>query len=100
MRWLPARAYDNGVYVVFANPIGMDDDQVKGGGSMILDPWGNTLAECRSLEDEVVIAECIAESIELASAARYRQARRPELYKNIIGKEHTSITRVEWMEDK
>jgi predicted amidohydrolase len=100
LRWLPARAYDNGVYVVFANPIGMDDDQVKGGGSMILDPWGNTLAECRSLEDEVVVAECIAENIKIASAARYRQARRPELYKNIIGKEHTSVTRVEWMEDK
>ena len=100
LRWLPARAYDNGIYVVFANPIGMDDDQVKGGGSMILDPWGNILAECRSLEDEVVVAECVAENIEKASGARYRQARRPELYKGIIGKNHTSVTRVEWMEDK
>jgi hypothetical protein len=27
--WLPARAYDNAVYVVFSNPIGMDDDQLK-----------------------------------------------------------------------
>ena len=24
LRWLPARAYDNGVYIVFSNPIGMD----------------------------------------------------------------------------
>jgi predicted amidohydrolase len=31
MKWLPARAYDNGVYVVFINPIGMDDDQLKNG---------------------------------------------------------------------
>jgi len=98
MRWLPARAYDNGVFIVFANPIGMDDDQLKGGGSMILDPWGNTLAECRSLGDEVVVAECDAESIDKASAARYRQARRPELYRDIIGKEHKGITKVEWME--
>ncbi len=29
MKWLPARAYDNAVYVVFSNPIGMDDDQLK-----------------------------------------------------------------------
>lgn len=29
MKWLPARAYDNGIYVVFSNPIGMDDDQLK-----------------------------------------------------------------------
>jgi len=26
MKWLPSRAYDNAVYLVFANPIGMDDD--------------------------------------------------------------------------
>ncbi|ULT25547.1 nitrilase [Sphingobacterium sp. E70] len=29
MKWLPARAYDNAVYTVFSNPIGMDDDQLK-----------------------------------------------------------------------
>ena len=29
MKWLPSRAYDNGIYVVFSNPIGMDDDQLK-----------------------------------------------------------------------
>ena len=26
MKWLPARAYDNAVYAIFSNPIGMDDD--------------------------------------------------------------------------
>jgi len=26
MKWLPARAYDNGIYAIFSNPIGMDDD--------------------------------------------------------------------------
>lgn len=45
MKWLPARAYDNGIYVVFSNPIGMDDDQLKNGCSMILDPFGDVLAE-------------------------------------------------------
>jgi predicted amidohydrolase len=38
MKWLPARAYDNAIYAVFANPIGMDDDQLKNGCSMIIDP--------------------------------------------------------------
>ena len=50
MKWLPARAYDNGVYVVFSNPIGMDDDQLKNGCSMIIDPFGDVIAECRSLK--------------------------------------------------
>jgi predicted amidohydrolase len=48
MKWLPARAYDNAVYVVFSNPIGMDDDQLKNGCSMIIDPFGDVIAECRT----------------------------------------------------
>ena len=40
MRWLPARAYDNGVYYVFTNAVGVDDDTIKTGGAMILDPFG------------------------------------------------------------
>jgi predicted amidohydrolase len=100
MRWLPARAYDNGVYIVFANPVGMDGDQLKGGGSMILDPWGNIMAECRSLEDQVVVAECTAENFNISSAKRYIQARRPELYRDILGKDHRPVTRVEWMENR
>lgn len=98
--WLPARAYDNGVYIIYSNPIGMDDDQLKGGGSMILDPFGDILAECRSLGNEVVTAECTADKIKKASGLRYRNARRPELYRDIIGKEHKSDLRVEWMEPK
>ena len=44
MKWLPARAYDNGIYVVFSNPIGMDDEQLKCGHSMIIDPIGDVIA--------------------------------------------------------
>ena len=44
MKWLPARAYDNAIYAVFSNPIGMDDDQLKNGCSMILDPFGDVIA--------------------------------------------------------
>ena len=40
MRWLPSRAYDNALYVVFTNPIGLDDGQVRNGNAMILDPFG------------------------------------------------------------
>ena len=59
MKWLPARAYDNGIYVVFSNPIGMDDDQLKCGHSMILDPFGDIIAECNSLNNEFTIANCV-----------------------------------------
>lgn len=62
MKWLPARAYDNGVYVVFSNPIGMDDDQLKNGCSMIIDPYGDIIAECRKLDNEFVIADVTKKS--------------------------------------
>lgn len=83
-RWLPCRAYENGVYAVYTNPIGVDGDTIKPGGSMILDPFGEVIAECHSLEDEVVVALCTAEKLEQASGRRYIRARRPELYAKLV----------------
>jgi len=97
MRWLPARAYDNGIYAIFSNPIGPDDDQLKNGNSMILDPYGEILAECRTMGDEVVVATCTPDKLELAGGFRYKKARRPELYGEILGKDHESQLKVEWM---
>ena len=97
MKWLPARAYDNGVYVVFSNPIGMDDDQLKNGCSMIIDPFGDVIAECRTLDDEFVIAQLTPEKLSLGGGFRYTQARRPELYKDIIGRDHVSELKISWL---
>jgi predicted amidohydrolase len=90
MKWLPARAYDNAVYVIFSNPIGMEDDQLKAGHSMIIDPFGDVLAECRSFDDEIVTAIITPERNIQAGGHRYIQARRPELYRDIIGQSHQS----------
>ena len=100
MHWLPARAYDNGIYAIFTNPIGPEGGQLKNGNSMILDPYGEILAECRSLEDEVVLAACSSDKLELAGGYRYRRARRPELYRDILGSSHESSLQVEWMKQK
>jgi predicted amidohydrolase len=97
MKWLPARAYDNAVFVVFSNPIGMDDDQLKNGCSMILDPFGDILAECRSFSDDFVIATCTADKLTLAGGYRYIKARRPKLYQDILGKAHLDEQKVSWM---
>ena len=84
LRWLPARAYDNGVYAVFTNPVGLDDDTIKGGNSMILDPLGEVLCESNALGDDVVVGLCTAEKIGLASGQRYLRARRPDLYGKLV----------------
>lgn len=96
MKWLPARAYDNAIYAVFSNPIGMDADQLKAGCSMIIDPFGDTIAECRSFDDEIVIATVTPEKLTQAGGYRYIKARKPELYGDIIAKPHRSEQKVVW----
>jgi predicted amidohydrolase len=98
MKWLPARAYDNGIYAIFSNPIGLDDDQLKNGCSMILDPFGDVVAECRRLGDEVVTALITREKVEKSGGYRYKKARRPELYADIIGAAHQPEQKVVWLQ--
>lgn len=98
MKWLPARAYDNAIYAIFSNPIGMDDDQLKNGCSMIIDPFGDILAECRSFDDSFVTATITPERLSLAGGYRYTKARRPELYGDIIGQKHNPEQKVVWMQ--
>ncbi|MDX8567526.1 nitrilase family protein [Elizabethkingia sp. HX XZB] len=97
MKWLPARAYDNGIYVVFSNPIGMDDDQLKNGCSMIIDPFGDILNECQTFEDSFVSSVLTKEKLQLAGGYRYRKARRPDLYRDIIGQTHQPEQKVIWL---
>ncbi len=97
LRWLPARAYDNGVYYVFSNPIGYDGEHLKNGNSLILDPYGEILSEIKSFEDEICLAIVTPEKLKLAGGYRYRNARRPELYRNILGKQHIPELKPVWM---
>jgi predicted amidohydrolase len=97
MRWLPARAYDNGVYYAFTNPIGYDGEHLKNGNSMIIDPYGEVMSEIRSFSDGITLATITKDKIPLAGGYRYKNARRPELYRDIIGKEHTPKLKPIWM---
>jgi predicted amidohydrolase len=80
MRWLPARAYENGVYYIFTNAVGVDHDTIKTGGAMILDPFGEILVESTALGDDVVVGLCTPVKLDLSSGRRYLRARRPDLY--------------------
>ena len=100
MGWLPARAYDNGVYYAFTNPIGYDGEHLKNGNSMIIDPFGEVLSEIKSFENDITISKITKGKIELSGGCRYKNARRPELYKDIIGRNHKSDTTPIWMKKK
>lgn len=99
MRWLPARAFDNGVYYAYSNPIGYDGEHLKNGNSMIIDPFGEVLSEIKSFENDITISEISKEKIKLSGGSRYINARRPELYRNILGGDHKSETVPAWMKN-
>lgn len=80
MRWLPSRAHDNGLFVVFSNGIGIDDDEVRTGNAMILDPYGRILAETWKADDAMVVADLDARLLEHSTGSRWISTRRPELY--------------------
>ncbi|GAA4432656.1 nitrilase family protein [Pontibacter saemangeumensis] len=100
MRWLPARAFDNGVYYVFSNPIGYDGEHLKNGNALILDPYGEVLTEIKSFENEISVATLTEDKLTLAGGYRYRNARKPELYGDILGAAHQSETKPVWLKDK
>ncbi len=95
MRWLPTRAYENGIYAVFSNPIGPDYDTIKPGLAMIVDPFGEVLAESTALEEDIVIGLLTQEKINHSSGRRYLKARRPELYGKLVEPQQ-SVTLPGW----
>ena len=84
MRWLPTRAYENGIYAIYTNPTGIDHDTVKNGNAMIIDPFGEILIESSALQDHVVVGLCTPDKIPVSSGYRYLRARRPELYGKLV----------------
>ncbi len=83
MRWLPSRAHDNGMFLLFSNGVGPDDDEIRTGNAMILDPYGEIIAETRSTADAMVVADLDASLLETSSGRRWLRARRPELYESL-----------------
>ena len=80
MRWLPSRAHDNGVFLIFSNGVGLDDNEVRTGNAMILDPYGEVLAETWKADDVMVAADLDAELLKLSTGEGWMMSRRPELY--------------------
>lgn len=80
MRWLPSRAHDNGLFLLFANGVGLDDDEVRTGHAMIIDCYGRIQAESRAIEDDLVVADLDLSLLPLCTGRRWIRARRPGLY--------------------
>ncbi len=80
MTWLPSRAHDNGLFLIFSNGVGLDDNEVRTGNAMILDPYGRILAETWKANDDMVIAELDPALRANCTGLRWIKTRRPDLY--------------------
>ncbi len=80
MRWLPSRAHDNGVFLIFANGVGVDDDEIRTGNAMVLDPYGRILVEIRKADDGMAVADLEGALLEHATGRMWMAARQPEMY--------------------
>ena len=80
MHWLPARAHDNGLFLVYSNGVGVDDDEVRTGNAMILDPYGDILVETSKARDAMVVADLDPHALDMCTGQRWIKTRRPSLY--------------------
>lgn len=89
MKYLPARAYDNNVFIAASNLINTrDKDTQFGGGLLVLDPKGNIIAEDFTSKETILYLNLDPELINTirdkkSSSMKYRyymDYRKPELY--------------------
>ena len=83
LTWLPARAHDNGLFLLFSNGVGRDDDEVRTGNAMILDPYGRILAETWKADNAMVVADLDPTLRDMCTGSRWIRSRRPKLYHDL-----------------
>ena len=84
LRCLPARAHDNGMFIVFSNGVGRDDDEVRTGNAMVVDPGGRIIAETFAIGDDMVAADLDLGEVSASVGQWWMRFRRPELYGPLV----------------
>jgi len=84
LRYLPARAYDNSVFVVACNQVGNGEAGIRFSGViLILDPRGEVVAESHGDDEDMLVADLRAEDLAKTRGTRmgfFLAHRRPGLY--------------------
>ena len=84
MRHLPARAFDNGLYVVACNQTGNNQSGLNFPGvSVVLDPAGRIIKKNTGGKEDMIVADLKADELEKVRGHRMRYFlpnRRPNLY--------------------
>jgi hypothetical protein len=80
MRWLPARAHDNGLFLVDGNGVSVVDDEIRTGNAKMLDPYGRILVVTWKAGDDTAAADLDASLLGVSTGRRWIVTRRPQLY--------------------
>ena len=87
LRYLPARAYDNGCYLVACNLVGAGRrGQDFSGVALVISPKGEVLASSDGLEEGAAMARLAGSEIERIHRTKmghFLSWRRPEFYKGL-----------------
>jgi predicted amidohydrolase len=95
MRWLPARAHDNGMFLVFANGVGEDSGEVRTGNAMVIDCYGRIINETWRARDELVVGDCDLSLLDRSTGRRWLRGRRPELYERLTQRDGRELSPIE-----
>lgn len=91
-RWIHSRAHDNGMFLLFSNGVGRDDDEVRTGNAMIIDCYGEVVNESISIDDDMVTGILDLSLLDKCSGRKWIKARRPELYGALLGSNRNYIS--------
>ncbi|MBN2456969.1 MAG: carbon-nitrogen hydrolase family protein [Sedimentisphaerales bacterium] len=97
MKVFPARALDNGLYVVMLDQVCQSDDIAKHlpGKSMVFDPYGELIAETKGWEEEVLYFEFLPERVKQQRCSKFFPGRslRPQVYRQVWTKINSRYSR-------
>jgi predicted amidohydrolase len=82
---MQAGAYQNSTWVVGVAKAGVEDDHPLMGGTVIVAPNGEIVAQARTMDDELIVADCDLDAANFGKQTIFNFAahRRPEHYKII-----------------
>ena len=66
---------------------------------MIIDPFGDIIGECHTLGNDFVTATCTPDKLINSGGYRYKKARRPDLYDEIISQPNKAEQKVVWLNE-
>jgi predicted amidohydrolase len=72
------------MFIVFSNGVGRDDDEVRTGNAMLVDPCGRVIAESLAITDDMVAADLDLDQAAASVGQWWLRFRRPELYRPLV----------------